>query len=132
MYLSLLLEDGSTKLSFNGTKIANGGYIDVDDIGSSEYDALICHTNKSSCCRMERAGEWYFPNGTILGNKGSNYGHISYFYRDRGQGVVRLKRISYPSERGNFKCEIPDSYGYRRTLHINISMLHKTFRLCIL
>ena len=109
--------------------MANGGYIDVDDIGSSDYDALICRTNRSDCCRQQRAGEWYFPNGTRVQNRGYNYGHISYFYRDRGESVVRLKRISYPSERGNFKCEIPDPFGYNQTLDINISTLHnKIFR----
>ena len=41
--------------------------MDVDDIGENDT-ALLCHTNKTDCCRgpldHNKAGEWYYPNGT--------------------------------------------------------------------
>ena len=71
------------RVSLNGAAIANGGYVNIDDIGEGDFSALLCHTNKEDCCKgvMSRAGaEWYFPNRTKIGTRGDNdgTGHMLY------------------------------------------------------
>ena len=109
-------------MSLNGTVISNGSYIYAGSIGEGD-NALFCHTDNHSCCRTPlRAGQWYFPNGSaveILGNR-YYYGYINYFYRNRGEGIVRLNRIGTPSESGYFYCQIPDVSGTIQTVHLNI------------
>ena len=102
--------------------------MDVDDIGEDE-SALMCLTNKTNCCRNspDRAGEWYFPNGSIVQQFVQNYYHSGlseFFYRNRGESVVRLNRYgNNPLERGHFFCELPDANDVNKTLHVNICEL---------
>ena len=96
--------------------------MDVDDIGEGNTAALLCHTNKTNCCTNEmgqtRAGEWYFPNGTSVGVEGASQDE---FYRNRGTQVVRLNhRQGTPTERGRFRCEVPDSNNVMQTVYVNI------------
>ena len=108
-------------LILNGTEIANNSYVDVDDIGANE-NALLCHTDKHDCCREHpnRAGEWYFPNGTVVGTGGASQDE---FYRDRATQVVRLNRRQGTStERGLFLCQVPDSNHILQIVYINIGM----------
>ena len=118
-----IVAEGVT-LSLNGAVIANDGYVNVDDIGEGDFNALLCYTNKTDCCRGNRAGEWFFPNRTRIGTRVDNdgTGHTSYFFRDRGEHVVRLKRADYPSERGRFYCEVPNIQNVDQTIYINIGM----------
>lgn len=46
----------------NGTFHANNTIIDVNDIGNSNYEALLCLTNVTNCCgnNYGNQGEWYF------------------------------------------------------------------------
>ena len=46
----------------------------------------------------------------------------NFFYRDRGEGIVRLNRYGDPPEgsRGLFRCEIPDANGVIVTIFVNI------------
>ena len=105
-------------MSLRGQSIANNSYVDVDDIGEDE-NALLCHTNKIDCCRYpNRAGEWYFPNGTRVGIVG---GSSDDFYRDRGTQIVRLNhRIGSFTARGLFRCEVLDASGTNRRIYVNI------------
>ena len=105
-------------LSLKGQSIANNSYVDVDDIGEGD-DALLCHTTKIDCCyeHPNRAGEWFFPNGTSVVNLGSSYGE---FYRNRGPQVVRLNHRKGTFARGLFRCEIPDANYNMQTIYINI------------
>ena len=96
--------------------------MDVDDIGKDD-DALLCHTDKRDCCGeySNRAGEWYFPNGAKVGVEGISEDE---FYRDRGTQVVRLNlRQGTSTERGLFRCEVPDSINVMQTVYVNIGIL---------
>ena len=121
MYYVLLATSG-VNLSLKGVYLAHNSYVDVDDIGEYE-SALICSTNKTNCCHgSNRVGEWYFPNGSSVQSWTVNHysGLSDYFYRDRGEKVVRLHRVQNPPERGHFYCQLPDSNDINQTLHVNI------------
>ena len=123
----VLLATSGVYLSLKGAYLANNSYVDVDDIGEDE-NALICHTNKTGCCHYydDRAGEWYFPNGSSVQTRdGNRYsGLTEYFYRNRGESIVRLNRYgNSPLERGHFYCELPDANDVNKTLHVNICEL---------
>ena len=111
-------------MSLNGIVISNNSYIGVSNIGEGD-NALLCHTDNHSCCqqRRNRAGEWYFPNGRVVGILGNQNYHGDYFYRNRGEGQVRLNRVGNPSESGYFCCRIPDARSVNQTLHVNIGEL---------
>ena len=125
----VLLATSGVYLSLKGDYLANNSYVDVDDIGEQE-SALICHTNKTDCCRSDpiRAGEWYFPNGSRVqdGHWNQQFSGVNeYFYRNRGEKIVRLNRYgNSPLERGHFYCELPDANEIDKTLHVNISELY--------
>ena len=57
-------------ISFMGTTLSNHSYVDFDDVGEDRAtDTVQCHTDLSTCCRVEQAsprGDWFFPNGTRL------------------------------------------------------------------
>ena len=108
-------------LSLNGKVIANDSFVNADDIGEND-DALHCQTDKKSCCRygVNRFGEWYFPNGTRVGMREGT--RDNYFYRNRGDKIVRLNRRHNPPERGQFHCEVPDADGVNQTVFVNIGM----------
>ena len=111
------------QLSLRGAAIANDGYVDVDNIGHGNEDALLCHTNKTACCGGNNlAGDWYFPNRTQVGSatENSNMGRTSYFFRNRGDSVVRLRRLGIPTERGRFYCQIPNANNDSQTIYVNI------------
>ena len=86
----------------------NAGDIDANDVG------LLCHTDATDCCTTALSpggvaeGDWKFPNGTRVESNTINVqaGRTNYFYRNRGQSVVRLNRRSSPTERGHFSCEL--------------------------
>ena len=109
-------------LSLKGVYLANNSYVDVDDIGEDE-NALICYTNKTSCChRPYWVGEWLFPNGSNVQIVGwnQNSGASGFFYRNRGDRVVRLNRYGNPLETGHFYCQLPDANDVIQILHVNI------------
>ena len=90
----------------------------ASDVGNNNDNALLCRTNETDCCGGEnRTGEWYLPNGTVVGSFGDNGGNIKndFFSRNRGQSVVRLNQYNSPSERGRFSCELLGD-----TIYVNI------------
>ena len=105
-------------LSLKGQSIANNSYVAVDDIGEGD-DALLCHTNKIDCCRNPYYyGEWYYPSGIQVGIYGHYYDE---FYRNRGTRVVRLNyRQGSFTERGLFRCEVPDASNINQRIYVNI------------
>ena len=116
----------------NHVSIANNSYVNVGDIGDY-YDGpyLLCHTDNVECCSRSEVpngvlGEWYLPDGTTAGTFGGNGGQeeidngVYFFARSRGPSVVRLFRGGTPSERGRFRCEIPDADGVYKILYANI------------
>ena len=103
-------------LSLKGAAIAHDGYVDVDDIGDENENALLCHTNKTDCCRDNNAAisNWFFPNGTRVGSRDYN------FLRNRGPSVVRLLRVGTPIGRGRFYCVVPNANDLVQTIFVNI------------
>ena len=120
--------------------ISNDSYVDVDDISNvtainnveGSPGVLLCHTNKGDHCSRRQTntyflGEWYLPNGTFAGifggtNRGSDgikAGNF-FFARNRGPSVVRLFRGGTPSERGRFRCEVPNADNVNKILYANI------------
>ena len=110
-------------LSLNGEIIPNDSYILVTAIGEGS-GGLLCNTDRSDCCRgsygAAAQGQWYFPDppGDQVLIEDMRTGN--FFYRDRETGVVRLNRRNNPTERGRFRCEIPDINGDMVTLYVNI------------
>ena len=81
----------------------------MDDIGSTDDTALLCHTNEPS--RHDSEGDWFAPNGTKVGNYTDSMPRdVPGFWRTRGPHVVRLKRSSdgTPPE-GTYKCVVRDT-----------------------
>ena len=76
-------------------------------------------TDKEGCCGVVpgRAGKWYFPGNESVGVEGGG----GDFYRDRGQGVVRLnRRNNATTPTGLFCCEIPDRNSVTMRLCITV------------
>ena len=109
-------------LSLNGVTIRNDGYILASAIGEGG-SGLLCITDRSGCCRSSNGsaqGHWYFPDPPgdqvlIRGERTEDF-----FYKNRDDGIVRLNRVGDPSERGRFRCEIPNAAGVTVTLYVNI------------
>ena len=90
----------------------------LEHIGEND-DALLCITNLTACCRsgdgLTVLGQWFFPNTT--GVYSTNIS--SDLYKDRGQRVVRMKRIR-GGVQGIYYCEIPDSMNFSQTIYIGV------------
>ena len=116
-------------LSLNGVTIPSDGYVAVSDIGIGST-GLHCNTDRSDCCRGFdhprgiAQGHWYLPNGievmTFTEEDWARPEPDDFFSRDRRVGVVRLNHNGNPTDRGRFRCEIPDTNGVTVTLHVNI------------
>ena len=123
-YYCIIIAEGVT-LMLRGGAIADDGYVDADQIGLRS-NALMCHTNKTDCCGhpFDRAGHWYFPNGTQVDSYTNNILEANYqfYFRDRRNSVVRLQTLGNPPERGRFYCEVPDANGRNQTVYVNIGM----------
>ena len=120
-------------LSLNGETVPNDGYVLVSDIGTDNNNALLCNTDRSDCCRGGdhpngiAQGRWYRPDGMEVMSFTIEYAADptqarNFFYRSRGTGIVRLHRRGIPpqSQRGHFRCVIPDASGTNVTLYVNI------------
>ena len=111
-----------TALVLRNTTYQNNSNVTLEDIGEG-YDALLCITNQTACCRPPYTGEmgqgvignWFFPNGTGVPSAGSNWD----FYRTRGQIVVRMNRRRSGVE-GIYRCEIPDAMNVTQSIYIGV------------
>ena len=110
-------------LSLKGTPINDDGFVNAGDIDAND-DGLLCLTNTTNCCNAalspgDAEGDWNFPSGTPVDSYtiNNNAGGTDFFYRSRGQSVVRLnrRRSTSPSERGRFSCELLGD-----TIYVNI------------
>ena len=112
-------------LSLRGTPIDGDGFVDVDDIGSSDNpdNRLLCHTNDTNCCSSldpgPAQGVWLLPNGAAPRTFHDLRDDTGYG-RDRGTSVVRLYRQNNPPERGRFSCELLGD-----TIYVNICEQHQ-------
>ena len=94
----------------------------MDDIGSTDDTALLCHTNK--VLPKVIGGDWFDPDGTKVGDV-NNPGGVPGVERNRGPHVVRLKRSSSegtPPE-GTYKCVVRDTTDTNQTVYVGIYSL---------
>ena len=115
-------------LSLKGVLYANYSVTSISEIGETDRDnpslmnnAIQCITDRKPCCRGgNRAGEWFFPNGSVVPVEGL-------FYRNRGpdDGAVNLNRantnVMMPTSL--FCCIVPDATGINQTIFADISEL---------
>ena len=125
-------------VTIRGAYVPENGYIDFDSIGSTNVEAVLCHTNDPTCCAkgQDNPGDWFFPNGSVVESYTNNIERSHFFFaRNRGidPPVVRLymyhaQRFSpmVAQERGRFHCEIRDVAGNLQQLHVNIRKLAQT------
>ena len=93
----------------------------MDDIGSTDDTALLCHTNEPAARFI--VGDWFDPNGNKVGSDSdSKPGDVPGFKRNRVPHVVRLKRSSSectPPE-GVYKCVAKDTTDTNQTVYVGI------------
>ena len=96
----------------------------MDDIGSTDDTALLCHADEPS--RRASEGDWFAPNGTKVGNyTDSTPRDVPRFGRNRSPHLVRLKRSSdgTPPE-GVYKCVVRDTTHTNQTVYVGIYSLN--------
>ena len=123
---NLHLHADEVRLTLRGVHYSQlNSTINITDIGrydiiDHEDAALVCQTNKRPCCATppNRAGEWYYPNGTRVPIEGTG----SAIYRNRGdEGQVRLNRrnnATYPT--GTYTCVVPDANDTIQFVHVTL------------
>ena len=92
----------------------------MDDIGSTDDTALLCHTNEPSPSVF--GGDWFAPNGIRVGGDSYNRPRdVPGFVENRGRHVVRLKRSSdgTPPEE-MYKCVLRDTTDTNQTVYVGI------------
>ena len=108
----------------NGVNYPNSSTVLRTDIGEGDA-ALNCTTDSTTCCTNPngetRAGDFYFPDGSIVLSNGSAPSNS--YYRTRFSQLIRLHRRSTATQTGQFRCEIPAASGTTVNLFINIGML---------
>ena len=108
--------------------------IDIDSIGESDEQALVCHTDSPVCCRgmdnpngFTGSGEWLFPNGTtIVRSQDVTVSDTDLFYRSRDTQLIRLHRrgnITMPT--GTYCCIVPVASGGDKTFCVELGELRK-------
>ena len=97
----------------------------MDDIGSTDDTALLCHTNQRSPGVFE--GDWFAQDERKVGD-GKNFRDEDApgFERNRGPHVVRLKRSSdgTPPE-GVYKCVVRDTTKINQTVYTFVNLHHR-------
>ena len=116
-------------LSLNGDYIPNHGHVVISGIGSTDDTALICHTNRfgnltttPESTFMHSGGDWFAPDGTIVGNRGTD--DVPGFVRNRRPMMVILRRTasdppSGPSE-GIYYCVVEDDTFTEQTVYVGL------------
>ena len=103
-----------------GRRYANNSYIQINDIGKGQDNALLCFTDLSKCCKSELQGllgEWFYPNRSAVHLIALN----TNFYRNRGPNVIRLHWRNYSmTPTGEFCCVVPDAASVNITICVNI------------
>ena len=92
-------------VSFMGQTLANHSYVDLGQVGTTDANSLMCHTDLATCCSSTQGpyrGDWFFPNGTRLSLSGV-------VYESRSPQLVQLRRMHSTSNGpwGIYRCNIP-------------------------
>ena len=108
---------GQLKFMLGGQTYLNNSVVSINDIGEGD-NALLCVTDNPDCCFVNKMGDLFYPNNSVVG-----YSSINSLYRNRGQQMVRLNRrndVLLPTVLGAYRCEIPDSGGRMQNIYIYI------------
>ena len=123
-----------------GVVAPNNSLVDIDDILYTTRDSqsplntrpeqhdgsLLCVTDLVDCCETPMLGNWYFPDGTPVGNTGNGYrsnrGQNEMINGHQFYGSVRLfKRYTPPiPDSPIYRCELPDRFSVMQTLYVYI------------
>ncbi len=76
-----------------GKSFSNGSSVQLSDIGVGN-NGLIFWTDFTDCCRAEKIGECYEPDGERINLRAMG----NQLYRKRGRQLVSLNRQSYTRE----------------------------------
>ena len=116
------------RLSFNGTALANNSYVDLSQVGRSDFGGndVQCITDLTTCCTNTgpHRGDWYFPDGTRLPFQTSN---IDIYENRDAQRVEIRRRNNANSPTGIYRCDIPtndvnddDDTSVRETVYVGL------------
>ena len=110
-------------LSLNGTIIPNHGYVAINDIGSDDESALLCHTDRRPTQPSGHSGgNWFAPDETKVGGSTNVLG----FTRNRGPMVVRLKRTTGSPTVGIYSCSILESGSEGQVKRVQVGLYSTT------
>ena len=93
----------------------------IDDIGSTDNTALLCHTNHPVLSGSSNSGgDWFAPNGDKVGGLTSTT--VPGFGRNRGPMVVRLQRRNTGTEpeQGIYYCVVEDAKDVPQTIYVGL------------
>ena len=106
-------------LSLSDNIIPNHGYVLINDIGSTDDTALICHTNRPATLNnnAHSGGDWFAPDNTRVDGTA-----VPGFMRARGPMMVRLLRNTNtdPSSEGIYHCEVEDDTFTLQIVHVGL------------
>ena len=106
-------------LSLNNDIIPNHGYVVINDIGSTDDTALICHTNHPATLNnnADSGGDWFAPDDTRVTGTA-----VPGFRRNRGPMIVRLLRntATDPPSEGIYHCLVEDDTFTLQTVHVGL------------
>ena len=108
-------------LRLNRTVIPNNGLLNISDIGSNDYTALLCITNRPPPTGSATSGgNWFAPYGTRVGDKDIN--DVPGFSRTRGPMVVRLRRDTGTgaAAEGIYRCSVNDAESTPHSLYVGL------------
>ena len=102
-------------LSLNGDNIPNHGYVEINEIGFTNDDALLCITNGVANGDGSE-GNWFAPDGVRV-----NLLEVLGLRRNRDIMVVRLFRIdgTTPAE-GIYQCVVMDATEMFRKVYVGL------------
>ena len=91
---------------------------EIEQTNDTSNNGLQCITDRRPCCASAgaRAGEWFFPDGSMVPGVAQN---PTSFFRNRGDdGTVNLNRLSSDvmMPTGRFCCVVPDATSTDVTL----------------
>ncbi|XP_064385048.1 sushi, von Willebrand factor type A, EGF and pentraxin domain-containing protein 1-like isoform X4 [Halichondria panicea] len=109
----------ATGFMLRGETFANTSSISLEDIGETD-EALIFQTEIKDCCRVQKIGQCYDPNGVELGTKATR----NEMYRNRDSQMVRLNKVDVFTGQaaipGLYCCTVPNNDGNLHRICANI------------
>lgn len=101
----------------NGEKHSNGSSVQLSDVKELN-DSLIFKTDFTDCCREQKRGECYRPDGKLVPLKRSG----ARIYRNHGEQLLRLnhRQRGAPPPEGLYCCEVPISVSETKRVCVNI------------